>query len=60
MQLKWYAFAKMNRGSVVGLATAYGFDDPVVEVRVPVGSRILSFQHRQDWLRGSPNFLRNE
>jgi hypothetical protein len=35
-----------SRGSVVGITTAYGLDDPGVEVRVPVGSRIFTSPHR--------------
>jgi hypothetical protein len=32
--------------SVVGIATGYGLDDRGVEIRVPVGSRILSMLSR--------------
>jgi hypothetical protein len=35
-----------SRNSVVGIATAYGLDDPGIGVRVPVGSRIFSTSSR--------------
>jgi hypothetical protein len=35
-----------SRDSVVGIATSYGLDDGGVGVRIPVGSRILSFPNR--------------
>jgi hypothetical protein len=51
----------MNRGSAVGIATAYGLDDRVVEVRVPVESRIFllnivqtgSGAHRASYVMGT-------
>jgi hypothetical protein len=45
--------------SIVGIVTGYGLDDPVVGVRVPVGSRIFSSPRRPDWLRGPPGHLFN-
>jgi hypothetical protein len=38
----------------LGIATGYGLDDRGVEVRVPVGSRILSSPFRPDRLCGPP------
>jgi hypothetical protein len=40
----------ISRDSVVGIATGYGLDDRGVGVRVPVGSRILSFPCHPDRL----------
>jgi hypothetical protein len=40
----------MSRGSVVGVATAYGLDDREVGVRFPVGSRIFASPYRLDRL----------
>jgi hypothetical protein len=39
--------------------TGYGMDDGGVGVRVPVGSRIVSFPLRTDRLWGPPNLLSN-
>jgi hypothetical protein len=39
---------KLRRDSVDGIATGYGLGDRRVGVRVPVGSRILSFPRRPD------------
>jgi hypothetical protein len=40
-----------------GIATGYGLDDRGVEVRVPVGSKILTSPYRPDQLWGPPNLL---
>jgi hypothetical protein len=45
--------------SIVGITTAYGLDDWVVGVRVPVGSRIFSSPRRPDRLWGPHNLLSN-
>jgi hypothetical protein len=42
----------MSRDSVVGIASGYWLDDRVVEVRVPVGSRIFTSPRRPDRLWG--------
>jgi hypothetical protein len=47
----------MSRDNVVGIATGYGMHNRGVEVRVPVGSKILSSPHRPDRLWGSHNLL---
>jgi hypothetical protein len=49
----------MSRGSSVGIATGYGLDDRRVEVRAPVGSRMLTSPDRPDWLWGPSNLLCN-
>jgi hypothetical protein len=36
----------MSRDKVIGIATSYGLDGRVVEIRVPVGSRIFFFLRR--------------
>jgi hypothetical protein len=46
-------------GSVIGIAAGYCLDDREVGIRVPVGSRILSFPRRPDRLWGPPNLLSN-
>jgi hypothetical protein len=48
-----------SRGSVVGIATAYGMNDRGVGVRAPVGSRIFSSPRRTDRLLGPPKLLSN-
>jgi hypothetical protein len=48
-----------SRDSAVGIATGYGLDDWEVEVRVLVGSRILTSPCRPDQLWGPPNLLYN-
>jgi hypothetical protein len=45
-----------SRGSAVSIATGYGLDDRGVDVRVQVGSRILSSQCRLDWFWGPSIF----
>jgi hypothetical protein len=49
----------MSWDSSVGIATGYRLDDREVGVRVPVGSRILSFPCRPDRLWGPPNLPYN-
>jgi hypothetical protein len=49
----------MSRGSIVGVATAYGLDDGGVSVQILVGSRILTSPYHPDWLWGPPNLLSN-
>jgi hypothetical protein len=46
-----------KQDSAVGMATACGFDDRGVEVRVPVGSRIFSSPSRRDLFRSPHSFL---
>jgi hypothetical protein len=48
-----------RRGSSVGTATDYRLDGRVVEVRVPVGSRILCSPRHQDRLWSPRNLLSN-
>jgi hypothetical protein len=47
----------MGPSSAVCIATGYGLQDREVEVRVPVGSRIVATPYRPDQLRGPPNLL---
>jgi hypothetical protein len=47
----------ISRDSVVGIATGYGLDDREVEVRVPIGPRIVSSPSCTDELWGSPSVL---
>jgi hypothetical protein len=53
-----YRFLR-GHGSTVGIVTGYRLDDWRVEVRVPVGSRLLTSLYRPDWLWGPPNFISN-
>jgi hypothetical protein len=48
-----------SRASVVDIATGYGLDDTGVGIRVPVGSRILSFPRCPGLLCGPPSHLTN-
>jgi hypothetical protein len=43
----------MSRGSVVGIATAYGLDDREVRIQVPVRAKILTSLYPPDRLWGS-------
>jgi hypothetical protein len=61
---RWLTFTGLygitrSQDSAVSIATGYGLDDRVVEVRVPVGSRIFSSPRRPDRLWGPPNLLSN-
>jgi hypothetical protein len=47
------------RDSSVGIATGYGLDDRGGGIRVPVGTRILSFPRRPQRHSGPPNLLTN-
>jgi hypothetical protein len=49
-----YYIWKWSRGSVVGIATAYGLDDRADGVRVPVGPRIFYSPRRPDRLWSPP------
>jgi hypothetical protein len=54
-----YLFHNVRRDSAIDIATGYELDDRGVGVRVPVGSRIFSFQCRPDRLWGPPSLLSN-
>jgi hypothetical protein len=58
-QLNIYRYNNRSQDSIVGIATGYGLDDWGVEVRVPVGSRILSSPCYPDWPWGPPILLSN-
>jgi hypothetical protein len=48
-----------SRDRAVGIMTSYGLNNQEVGVRVPAGSRILSFPRRPDRLWGSHYMLSN-
>jgi hypothetical protein len=52
-----YICISRSRNSLVGIATGYWLNDRGMRVRVPVGTRIFSFQRRLDRLWGSPSLL---
>jgi hypothetical protein len=49
----------VSRGNAVGTAAGYGLNDRGVELRVLVGSRMLSSPYRTDQLWSPPNLLCN-
>jgi hypothetical protein len=51
------SLVRMSRGSVVGIAIAYGLDDRGFGFRIPVASRIFISPYHPDRLCGPPNLL---